>query len=261
MQSLRDATASPVVEDDDLRLRLCGETPKTALHRLYSPSTTIMERVDSLGTITATTTEEIINSPLVIKNLQHSLKDVLADYSGRAKLKESNLIEQAADAVGLTPDIQVEKTVTVDRPVEELYSYWRELTNLPNFMGHLKSVTNKNEEGTVTHWVANAPLDLNVEWDAEIIADEPNHLIAWNALDNADIDNCGFVRFQPATGDRGTQVKVVLEYQPPGGALTNAIAKLFGESPQEQIGDELNRFKQLMETGEIATTEGQPQGS
>ncbi len=220
-----------------------------------------MERVDSQGTMTATTTKEIINSPLVIKNLPDSLKKVLADYSARPEIKETSLVDRAANAVGFKPNIQVEKTVTIDRPVEELYSYWRDLTNLPNFMGHLKSVTKKNEAGTITHWVANAPLDLNVEWDAEIIKDEPNHLIAWNALGNADIDNCGFVRFQPATGDRGTQVKVVLEYQPPGGALTNAIAKLFGESPQEQIGDELNRFKQLMETGEIATTEGQPQGS
>ncbi len=128
-------------------------------------------------------------------------------------------------------------------------------------MTHLKSITNKDEAGKVTHWVTNAPLDLSVEWDAEIVKDEPDRLIAWSALENADIDNCGFVRFQPATGNRGTQVKVVLEYQPPGGALTNAIAKLFGESPQEQIGDELNRFKQLMETGEIATTEGQSHGS
>ena len=206
--------------------------------------------------------EQIINNSLVIANLkQHSLKAVLADCSNRQQPTDKNLIEQAADAIGLTPKIQVEKTVTIDKPVSELYNYWRDLTNLPNFMGHLKSVTNKNESGTVTHWVANAPLDLNVEWDAEIIKDEPEHLIAWNAFDNAGIDNCGFVRFQPATGNRGTQVKVVLEYQPPGGALTDAIAKLFGESPKEQIGDELNRFKQLMETGEITTTEGQPKGS
>lgn len=221
-----------------------------------------MERVNSQGTLTATTTKEIINSPLVIRNLQRrSLQEILADYCHKPKIKETNLVDRAAEAVGLTPNIQVEKTVTINRSASELYSYWRELTNLPNFMGHLKSVTNKNEAGTVSHWVANAPLNLDIEWDAEIIADEPDRLIAWNALENADIDNCGFVRFQPATGDRGTQVKVVLEYQPPGGALTNVIAKLFGESPQQQIGDELNRFKQLMETGEITTTAGQPKGS
>lgn len=221
-----------------------------------------MENVARTNIDNLLTSQAIINSPLVIKNLQqHSLKEVLADYSNRQQLTQPSLIDRATEAIGLTPNIQVEKTVTIERPASELYSYWRNLTNLPNFMGHLKSVTNKNEAGTVSHWVANAPLDLSVEWDAEIIKDEPDHLIAWNALDNADIANCGFVRFQPATGDRGTQVKVVLEYQPPGGALTNAIVKLFGESPQQQIGDELNRFKQLMETGEIATTKGQPKGS
>lgn len=221
-----------------------------------------MENVARTNVDNSLSSEAIINSPLIIKNLQqHSLKEVLADYSNRKQLAQPNLIDRAAEAIGLTPNIQVEKTVTIERHASELYSYWRNLTNLPNFMGHLKSVTNKNEAGTVSHWVANAPLNLSVEWDAEIIKDEPDHLIAWNTLDNADIANCGFVRFQPATGDRGTQVKVVLEYQPPGGALTNAIAKLFGESPQQQIGDELNRFKQLMETGEIATTKGQPKGS
>lgn len=205
---------------------------------------------------------EIVNSSLVVKKLQQrSLKEVLAELGGLVPASETNVIEQAAEAVGIKQNILVEKTVTIDRPAEELYDYWRDFTNLPNFMGHLKAVTNKDEEGKTTHWVANAPLDLNVEWDAKLVKDEPNHLIAWSALENADIDNCGFVRFQPATGNRGTQVKVVLEYQPPGGALTDAIASLFGESPQEQIGDELNRFKQLMETGEIATTDGQPQGS
>ena len=221
-----------------------------------------MKRVDRSDSQSQKTSEQIINSPLVIANLEkHSLKEVLADYSARQQLSETNIVDRATEAIGLTPNIQVEKTVTIDRPVSELYNYWRDFTNLPNFMAHLKSVTNKDKGGKVSHWVANAPLDFKVEWDAEMIKDEPERLIAWNALDNADIDNCGFVRFQPAPGDRGTQVKVVLEYQPPGGALTDAIAKLFGESPSEQIGDELNRFKQLMETGEIATTAGQPQGS
>ena len=220
-----------------------------------------MEQVNSGSSNTAIAPQEIIESPLVIANLkERSLKEVLAKYADK-QLPEPSLVDRATEAVGLTPNMQVEKSVIIDRPADQLYSYWRNLTNLPNFMGHLKSVTNKNEDGTVTHWVANAPLDLNVEWDAEIIKEEQDHLIAWRSLANADIDNCGFVRLTPATDNRGTQVKVVLEYQPPGGALTNAIAKLFGESPQEQVGDELNRFKQLMETGEIATTAGQPQGS
>ena len=220
-----------------------------------------MEQANSGGSENAIAARQAIQSPLVISNLkQHSLKEVLAQYSDKMS-SSTNSIERVAEAVGLTQNVWVEKSVIIERPTSELYSYWRDLTNLPSFMGHLKSVTNKNETGTVSHWIANAPLDLNVEWDAEIIIDEPDSLIAWNSLPNADINNCGFVRFTPATDNRGTQVKVVLEYQPPGGALTNALAKLFGESPQQQIGDELNRFKQLMETGEIATTAGQPKGS
>ncbi|HEY9734752.1 MAG TPA: SRPBCC family protein, partial [Trichocoleus sp.] len=127
------------------------------------------------------------------------------------------------------------------------------------FMRHLESVTVM--EGNRSHWVSKAPLGNQVEWDAEVVTDEPDHLIAWRSLDNADIENSGFVRFQPATGNRGTEVKVVMEYSPPGGALTAAIAKLFGEEPEQQIGDELARFKMLMEAGEIATNEGQPRGA
>jgi uncharacterized membrane protein len=100
----------------------------------------------------------------------------------------------------------------------------------------------------------------SIEWDADIIDDRPNELIAWASIEGADVDNSGFVRFKPAPGNRGTEVKVVIEYNPPGGVLGSALAKLFGEEPEQQIGDELNRFKQLMEAGEIATTEGQPAG-
>lgn len=201
---------------------------------------------------------EIINSSFVKQSLrQHSLKEVLGILSNQNMPEsETNGIKKLQQAIGIEPNIQVEKTIIIDRPREELYDYWRNFTNLPSFMGHLRSVTSKDESGTYTHWVANAPLNTTVEWDAKIIIDEPHSLIAWSTTENADIDNCGLVRFQPATGNRATEVKVVLEYQPVGGKLTDTIAKLLGESPQQQIGDELNRFKQLMETGEIATNGG-----
>ena len=133
------------------------------------------------------------------------------------------------------------------------------LENLPRFMRHLQSITVQDDRRS--HWVAKIPLGNTVEWDAEIVTDEPNHLIAWQSAPGADVENSGFVRFQPATGNRGTEVKVVMEYTPPGGTLTATLAKLFGEEPEQQIGDELNRFKQLMEAGEIATVEGQPKGA
>ncbi|MBE9200015.1 SRPBCC family protein [Nodularia sp. LEGE 06071] len=154
--------------------------------------------------------------------------------------------------------IKVEKTVTINKPADELYRFWHNFENLPTFMKHLKFVKVYNEQRS--HWVANAPLGQSVQWDADIVEDRENEFISWAAVAGADVDNSGFVSFQPAPGDRGTEVKVVLKYNPPGGALGVVIAKLFGEEPKQQIGDDLRRFKMLMETGEIATTAGQPTG-
>jgi len=154
--------------------------------------------------------------------------------------------------------IKVEKTVTINKPADELYRYWHNFEQLPTFMKHLKSVTVIDNKRS--HWIANAPLGASVEWDADIIEDRENEFISWASVEGADVDNSGFVRFKPAPGDRGTEVKVVIEYAPPGGVVGSTIAKLFGEEPEQQIGDELRRFKMLMEAGEIATTEGQPRG-
>ena len=169
---------------------------------------------------------------------------------------EKSLQETVGEVVGGETRIRVEKTVTIlNKSQEELYRFWRNLENLPTFMKHLKSV--REIDRTRSHWVAAAPLGTNVEWDAEIVSDRENEFIAWASVAGADIDNSGFVRFQKAPQGRGTEVKVVLEYNPPAGGIGAAIAKLFGESPEQQIGDELRRFKMLMEAGEIATTEGQ----
>jgi uncharacterized membrane protein len=159
----------------------------------------------------------------------------------------------------MNDSIKVEKTVTIsNKSPEELYRFWRNFENLPHFMKHLKHVSVINDKRS--HWIATAPMGGSVEWDAEIINEQENRLIAWASVEGADVDNSGFVRFQPAPGGRGTEVKVVIEYNPPGGAVTATLAKLFGEEPKQQIGDDLRRFKMLMEAGEIATTEGQPSG-
>jgi uncharacterized membrane protein len=163
------------------------------------------------------------------------------------------------DALGMNQSIRVEKTVTIsNKSPEELYRFWRNFENLPHFMKHVKHVSVVNDKRS--HWIANAPIGSSVEWDAEIINEQENRLIAWASVEGADIDNSGFVRFQPAPAGRGTEVKVVIEYNPPGGGVTAALAKLFGEEPKQQIGDDLRRFKMLMEAGELATTEGQPSG-
>lgn len=200
---------------------------------------------------------------LVLMGLrERSLRGVLMAIAGGGLIyqgvKNKSTIGETQEALGIDRRIKVEKTVTIEKPAEELYRYWRDFTNLPSFMKHLKSVAVYDDNRS--HWVANAPLDTTVEWDAQIIKDEPDRFIAWTSVEGADIDNSGFVRFQPATGDRGTEVKVVMEYNPIAGKLGAAIAKLLGKEPEQQIGEELHRFKQLMEIGEIATTEGQPKG-
>jgi uncharacterized membrane protein len=150
--------------------------------------------------------------------------------------------------------IKVEQTVTVNRSPEELYDFWRNLENLPRFMRHLESV---QVEGDRSHWVAKGPLGICVQWDAEIYNENPNEMIAWRSLEGADVDNTGSVHFTPAPPGRGTEVRVVLKYNPPAGKLGAGIAKLLGEDPKQQILDDLRRFRQLVEAGAIATTEGQ----
>ena len=193
---------------------------------------------------------------------QGSLRGALTALAGGGLIYQGatkqSTIQQAQEAIGINQSIKVEKTVTINKSAEELYRFWHDFENLPTFMKHLKSVKVYNEKRS--HWIANAPLGNSVEWDADILEDRENEFISWASVEGADVDNSGFVRFKKAPGDRGTEVKVVLEYNPPGGALAATVAKLFGEEPEQQIGDELRRFKMLMEAGEIATTEGQPSG-
>jgi uncharacterized membrane protein len=125
-------------------------------------------------------------------------------------------------------------------------------------MKHLESV--KVTGGDRSHWVAKGPAGTSVEWDAEVYNEKENELIAWRSLEGSQVDNAGSVHFESAAGGRGTIVRVVLKYDPPAGKLGAVVARLFGESPAQQIDEDLRRFKQLMETGETATTEGQPSG-
>lgn len=206
----------------------------------------------------------ITESSLVLTALgKSSLRSVLQAIAGNSTTetakKDQSLPDLLIEATGLNKGIRVEKTVTIqNKSPEELYNFWHNFENLPKFMKHLKSVTVINN--TRSHWVASAPLGNSVEWDAEILTDIENKLITWVSVEDADVDNSGFVRFKSAFPGRGTQVKVVIEYNLPGGGVTNAIAKLFGEAPEQQVGDALRYFKMLMETGEIATTEGQSSG-
>jgi len=154
--------------------------------------------------------------------------------------------------------IRVEQAVTINRPAEELFRFWRRLENLPRFMRHLVSATEIDSERS--HWVVKAPLGQTVEWDAVITSERENEGILWRSLDGADVQHAGSVHFAPAPGGRGTEVKVTLEYRPLAGPLGATVAKLFGEEPEQQIHEDLLRFKNLMEAGEVPTTQGQPIG-
>ncbi len=151
--------------------------------------------------------------------------------------------------------IKMRRSVTINRSQADLYRFWHNFENLPRFMKHLKSVRVLDDRRS--HWVVSAPAGRTVDWDAEIIADRVPELIGWRARGGG-IDHAGSVRFERAPGGRGTIVRVQLQYNPVGGRITASVAKLFGEEPDQQIHDDLRRFKQLMEVGEIVTTEGQP---
>ncbi len=149
--------------------------------------------------------------------------------------------------------IRVKRSVTVNRPLEDVYAFWHDFQNLPRFMEHLESVEITGERRS--HWKAKAPAGTTVEWDAEVTGDWENELIAWRSVGTAPVHNEGIVHFSTAPGGRGTEVHVDLRYDPPGGSFTAAIAKLFGEEPGVQIADDLGRFKQVMETGEVGLSD------
>ncbi len=125
-------------------------------------------------------------------------------------------------------------------------------------MSHLESVTELTEARS--SWTAKAPFGAHVSWEAEITQDIAGEIIAWRSLEGSDVNHAGSVAFTALSHGRGTDLKVVLAYEPPAGRLGAAVAKLFGEEPEQQLREDLRRFKQRMETGEVASTEGQPSG-
>ena len=152
-------------------------------------------------------------------------------------------------SIGRGEGIRVEQAVTIGRPREEIYRFWRNFENLPRFMDHLEAVHVLDEQRS--HWVAKGPAGTRVEWDAEIHNEIPGELIAWRSLPGAQVDHAGSVHFAPVGGD-ATEVRVVLRYDPPAGKVGAAVARLFGEEPSHQVAEDLRRFKQVMEAVEPA---------
>jgi uncharacterized membrane protein len=156
------------------------------------------------------------------------------------------------------PSFRVRTSTTVRRSPEELYAFWRDFTNLPRFMAHLEAVEARPDGRS--HWRATGPAGMKVDWEAEVVSDRPGEIIAWRTLPGAEVVHTGIVGFVAAPGDRGTEVHVDMEYAAPAGRAGSIVAKLFGEEPELQVRDDLRRFKQVMETGEVVRSEGTPEG-
>jgi uncharacterized membrane protein len=152
------------------------------------------------------------------------------------------------------PQLRIRRSLTISRPAAELYSYWRNLGNLPAFMHHIKSV--EETEGGRSHWVVRVLRDRELEWDAQITVERPNEMIGWETLPEADIHNRGYVKFIETP--HGTEVSVSLEYTPPGAALGRLAGRAVKFIAAHQIKEEIRNFKRLMEAGELPTTKGQP---
>ncbi len=159
----------------------------------------------------------------------------------------------------LSKPIEFQRSITIDKPVEELYRLWRNFSNLPKFMKNLASV--EVLDGKRSHWIAKGPGDRHVEWDAEVTSERENEQVSWRSLEGSQVETSGSVEFRRAPGNRGTEIRVDLKYNPPAGLIGAAVAWLSGHSAGQQVQEDLHRLKAQLETGTAPTTDGQPQGS
>lgn len=178
-----------------------------------------------------------------------------SDAPPTAAVHQKAIGEEAAEARSWHEAALVGRTITVNRPRSELYAFWRDLRNLAGFMENIRSV--EVGDNRRSHWVVAAPGGRTVEWDSVITQDEPDRLIAWESVEG-DIKNSGLIQFEDAPPGRGTYVSATIIYDPPGGDIGKLMAKLFQKEPKIQARRDLRRFKQLMETGEISTSEAGP---
>jgi uncharacterized membrane protein len=163
-----------------------------------------------------------------------------------------------SDSVPAQAGVRVEESIIIDRSPEELYRFWLDVTNHPRFEPDIVSVTPLN--GNRSHWVAQGPLGVRLEWDAEAYNERPFEMIAWRSLDGGQVQTAGSVHFQALPAGRGTEVRVNQKFNPPAGKVGVAIASLLGHDPAATMREALRRLKQIMETGEVPTVAGQPSG-
>jgi uncharacterized membrane protein len=154
--------------------------------------------------------------------------------------------------------MHVQRAITVRRDRDELYAIWRDFDRFGEFMAHVEEVHSIGAGRS--HWKARGPLGMTAEWEAEITEDIPGERISWRSLAGSKVHNEGTVRFVPAPADQGTEIHLELHYEIPGGAVGATLAKLFGEEPAIGVKDDLRRFKQIVETGEVVRSDGSPEG-
>ncbi len=152
-------------------------------------------------------------------------------------------------ALGGKRGVHVHESVRLEKPIDEVYRFWRNLENLPKFTNYLDEVTDRGNGRS--HWVAKGPAGTRVEWDAEIINEEENKLIGWQSLPGGDVVTAGSVNFDTARNGRSTQVSVHFQYAPPAGRAGSLIATVFGREPSQTVREDLRRLKQLLEAGEF----------
>jgi uncharacterized membrane protein len=165
----------------------------------------------------------------------------------------------SATSVRAGHGIKVEESITINRDAATLWRFWRKLENIGRFMQHLERVEEIDERRS--RWTACGALGVKLQWEAEIINERENELIAWRSVDDSQVDTAGSVHFRELPHGRGTEMRVVLKYDAHAGQLAMPLARLLGQSPRQQLREDLWRFKQVMETGETATIEGKPRGS
>jgi uncharacterized membrane protein len=185
---------------------------------------------------------------------QRSLKGAALAVLGGALAYSGVASAKAADAAGA----EIQATVTMQASPQQIYRFWRQLSNLPRFMSHVQRV--QELDSARSHWVGQGPGGVTLEWDAEIIEDRENQLISWRTLPGAALPHAGIVSFTPAPPGRGTEVRLALAYDPPGGVVGDALVGLFGDAPALKLKNDLYLLRQLLDAGEIISTKGQPSG-
>jgi len=174
-------------------------------------------------------------------------------YAARGMDTRGQHSPQASMAAGR--GVKVVEAIVVNASAEKLFNVWRDFENLPRFMRHLVRV---EDNGKLSHWFAHGPAGIEVSWDAEIIAEDPGRMIGWRSLPGSQVDTAGSVHFTPLSAGRGTEVRVTLKYDPPGGKVGAWLAWMFGQEPGRQVRDDLARFRELIESGEISVAERRP---